>query len=49
MTKKEVLKEIKREERRIKTIKENIESAKFDLKATRKTLAFWKRVLKDAD
>ena len=45
MTKKEIEREIKRNERRIKTLTGKIEDLKFDMKATRKAISFWKKEL----
>ena len=49
MTKNEVLKQIKREERRVETVKYHIANAKRELAVTRKTVAFWKKVLKEME
>ena len=49
MTKNEVLKHIKREERRVETVKYHIENAKRELAVTRKTVAFWKNILKEME
>ena len=46
MTEKEIKREIEKNESRIETIKGKIEDLKFDMKATRKAIAFWKKELK---
>ena len=45
MTEKEIKREIEKNERRVETIKGKIEDLKFDMKATRKAIAFWKKEL----
>lgn len=48
MTKKDIDREIKREERRIKSLKQKIADIRFDIKATRDTIRFWKTQRKTA-
>lgn len=46
ITPKEIEHVIRKNLSRIKRLKERIDDAKFDIKATRKSVAFWKRELK---
>ena len=45
MTEKDIEREIKREERRIKSLENKIEDIKFDIQATRTSILFWKKEL----
>lgn len=45
MTEKEIEKEIKREERRIKTLENKIEDIRSDINATTTAIMFWKKEL----
>ena len=45
MTEKDIEREIKREERRIKSLENKIEDIKFDIKSTRTSILFWKKEL----
>lgn len=45
MTEKDIEREIKREERRIKSLENKIEDIKFDINATRTSILFWKKKL----
>jgi len=45
MTEKDIEREIKREERRIKSLENKIEDIKFDINATRTSILFWKKEL----
>lgn len=48
MTKKDIDREIKREERRIESLKQKIADIRFDIKATQKAIRFWKNQHKTA-
>ena len=45
MTEKDIEREIKREERRIKSLENKIEDIRFDINATRTSILFWKKEL----
>ena len=45
-TKKEILQIIRKNERRIERLKEQIVDIRYDMKATRKTIRFWQNELK---
>ena len=45
MTEKDIEREIKREECRIKSLENKIEDIKFDIQATRSSILFWKKEL----
>lgn len=45
MTEKEIEREIKREERRIKSLENKIEDIRFDINATKKAIRLWKKEL----
>ena len=49
MTKKEIEKNIAKEESRIERLKDRIKSIKFDIRATRKAISFWKKELKNCE
>lgn len=48
MTEQEITKQIRKEERHIKSCKEKIEEIEADIDATNRAIAFWKGRLKDA-
>ena len=48
MTKKEIEREIKRNERRVSSLSDKIVELRFDIKATKKAIRFWKSQLKNA-
>lgn len=48
MTKKEIEKEIKREGKRIVFLKEKIEELKEEIKHTKSTQKFWRKLLSEA-
>ncbi len=45
MTEKDIEREIKREERRIKSLENKIEDIRFDINATKTSILFWKKEL----
>lgn len=49
MTKKEIEREIEKNERRIEKNEEKIEDLEFDIKATRKAIAFWRKKLEETE
>ena len=48
MTKKEIEKQIKKEERRMASLKSHIDNLKFAVKVERKAIRFWNAELKKA-